>query len=155
VKTSGQHLDYLEQSPATSSVGVRAFGVSREKLMVNRTRFAFFALVLAILPSRAYSQAGQSTQPSLTPREILVINDTGIAVRFQLSCDDEDDESTWEVFSLAAAHNATYNCGSDPRVWIRISTEQRRVQYKLETNRRYRIAWNAEKKLWDIFSIAT
>lgn len=119
----------------------------------SRSVLTFVALMVAVMASDVRAQSGSSTQPSLAKLELFIVNDADTSLNFQLSCDDEDDEDTWENFSLARGAGSSYNCPSLPHVWIRVSTDGRHVQYQLHYRKRYRLAWNSSSRLWDVFAI--
>ena len=76
--------------------------------------------------------------------KIIISNNTGYSMNFSVSADNVN----WKAKSLQTGYMLTYTTEG---INIRIQTEARLVEYRLISGNSYSIAWNKDKKIWDIF----
>lgn len=93
-------------------------------------------------------EQGQSTQPSLSVSEFTLWNDSANRLAFVL----RDDDNDWTEFHLDPQSQSTYRHAK----YIRISTKRDdgssvTMEYRLEYQKRYRLAHNSSKNCWDVF----
>ena len=88
--------------------------------------------------SLAYSQSGSSTQGSMAPSEVALINPFSTPVHFSLECGDGD----WTAFTLPAGNNGRYNCPDNAAMTINVVTQGfAPVVYNLPYKNRYQFFW--------------
>ncbi len=104
------------------------------------------SLVCDVFGCDEEQEAGSSSQPSVSPGEVYIFNSTQRSLVIGLRPAD----GGWASFTLQP--NTGYNY-TRAHV-VRINTEGRSVEYSMEEKQRYYLAWNEEKRLWDIFRMS-
>jgi hypothetical protein len=118
----------------------------------NRLLASVILSVGCVASSRAAQEhVGRIQQPMMVKQEVFLVNSSGAPLRFELSCD----KSNWDTHGLSANASKSYEvCRDVTHIFIRISTNGRPgVQYRLQGQQRYRLAWNKEKDEWDVFTV--
>jgi hypothetical protein len=96
---------------------------------------------------------GQCTQGQTRPDEVVIFNYENVSVTFDTSCDERE---SWGTYTLNANSNGSYWCEDNKAaLYIRIITSiagepTKQVQYQLPKETKYRIYWDANRRLWDI-----
>ena len=106
---------------------------------------------VASSPVATQERVGRIQQPMMVKEEVFLVNSSSGLLRFELSCD----KSNWDTHGLSSNVSKSYQVCSDVKhIFIRLSTNGRPgVQYRLQGQQRYRLAWNEEKGEWDVFTI--
>jgi hypothetical protein len=88
------------------------------------------------------------SQSSQTTYGFKITNETTVVVNFQLSLDGIN----WQEFSLKPSYFNNYNF-QQPEIFFRISTQGAgTAQYKIGYNDRYKIQYNPNKRMFDLFN---
>ncbi len=76
-----------------------------------------------------------------------ITNESNTDLEFELS----SDNVIWTKYSLRSAYFNNYNFNTH-EIYFRISTNGSFKSYKLDSSRKYKIAWNSNVSMWDLFS---
>lgn len=86
----------------------------------------------------------------ISSKKIAIINNTAHELNFQLSFP----ENPWSNYKIQGNYVQTYDLISFDRMYIKVKTEEKIVEYYLSGGGRYEIKWNAAKGLWDVYRIS-
>lgn len=77
-----------------------------------------------------------------------ILNEATVTANFELSLDG----STWESYSLKPNYVEEFTFTKPAAVFKITTTGKGTVEYKINSNERYKIAWNVNKGIWDLYT---
>lgn len=112
-------------------------------------RMIIMAICLIWVTDALGQKIGKKQQPILQATELQIYNGSSEELKFKL-CAKRDGDC--KEFSLKSGKDGTYNDAK----FISIGTAGRHtLKYQLENKERYKLAWNGQKRQWDVFHIVS
>jgi len=106
---------------------------------------------VAVASHQAQAAVPNTVQAAIprTSTEAYVTNKASRQINFSYSTDGGD---TWYSRTIPAGAVQSIPLNADGEASIKISTDGNFVRYRLK-NRDYKIEWNTDKGLWDVFNL--
>ena len=106
---------------------------------------------LAAMLFASYAHPQQvTTLPSIAPTEVHIVNEANRSINFALRVKG----GRWGTFELPSGVADSYECEGkcdESEFEFAMRTGDMKVQYNLESTKRYVIRWNRQRNIWDLY----
>jgi hypothetical protein len=120
--------------------------------MIKRiNKFSLFSIFLIWDPSIIAADDGSITLPSLSESSVMITHRGNIEVYYRI----RPEGGEWSEYSIKPGEGTKISCSNcdTNKFQIIINTENKEVNYQLESQKRYIIFWNPQNSLWDVSTI--
>lgn len=111
---------------------------------------SLLSIFLTWNPSMAAAGGGSMTLPSLSESSVMITHSGNIEIYYRI----RPEGGEWSEYKIQPGEGTKISCSNceTNKFQIIISTENKEVDYQLESQKRYVIFWNSQSKMWDVSS---